>query len=128
MTPWLTTEAVTEHLGISRPALMELVRAPSERPAWALYAGDHGTRSARYRWRSDRVDDWFEEVCRWRASQRSTATGASDGATEDGEPELTSARSEPAGSRKRSPKKSKTPSPASDDSSLVRLAARLRSP
>lgn len=127
MTAWLTTEAVFAHLGISRDSLMVLTQAPNARPAWSLYAGQHGTRSARYRWRADRLDDWFEEVCAWRASSGQGTAGVSGGETEAAELAATNEPSAPSDSRKRSRSRSKTRSKDTGGTSLVELAARLTS-
>lgn len=127
MTTWLTTEEVAAHLRVSRDVLMPLVLVPHDRPAWSLYAGEHGRRTARYRWRADRLDDWFEEVCRWRASASGETAGSSDGETADGELEPTKSPSAASGEPTRSPKRSKKRSSGTGGTSLVVLAERLLS-
>lgn len=127
----LTTEEAFRHLGITREALMALVHLPgvpdSIPPAWSCYAGVHGTRTARYKWRADRLDDWFDEVCAWRLSQRRSQDGPSDGATPEGEGlKLIKSPSAANGGPTRSPKRSKKPSTATGSGSLLDQCSRRR--
>lgn len=131
MSTRLTTEEAFRHLGITREALMALVHlsgVPAEiQPAWSCYAGVHGTRTARYKWRADRLDDWFDEVCAWRLSQRRSQDGLSDGAMpEDERLKLIKSPSPPSGGPTRSPKRSKKPSIATASGSLLDQLSRRR--
>jgi hypothetical protein len=123
MTTWLSTEDVIAHLQVSRRILLALVPAPVERPAWVLYAGRHGERTARYRWRADRVDDWFEEANRWRVSTSEASPGSCDGATTTDETDRSPSLPSVVPSVSRSRSKTRSTGPAG--MTLVELAARL---
>ena len=124
-----TTEEVIGHLAISRDALMLLVHdAPKfdDIPdPWRLYAGIHGTRSARYRWSRVELDPWFSEVCRWRASTSSRTVGGRSAGRNEGEP--AAAPSAASARRSAARSRSRTRSTVSGDTNLVELAERLRS-
>lgn len=123
---WLTTEEAAKRCRIREEQLRDLIRIPSKRPAWSQYAGVPGTRSARYRWRADLVDDWFEEVCAWRASRSEGTPGPSGGGTEGEGAGCTSSRSAPSARPKRSPPRSTGRSSSSGGTSLADEWARRR--
>ena len=127
MTTWLTTDQVLDHLGISREALVRIIDAPVEPRPWVLYAGAHRKHTGRYKWRADRVDDWFEEACRWRACTTSTGAGSSAGETEAGAVASTGSGAAASGGRTRSRKRSRTRSNEPAGTNLVELAGRLLS-
>lgn len=126
MTTWLSTEQVREHLGISKEILTELMTAPVD-PPFTRYAGRAGSPHARYRWRSDRVDAWFEEAAAWRTSKSETVSGLSGGEREDGDRSSSGSPSEPSDEPIRSPRRSKTTSSDTAGSSHIGLVKRLLS-
>ncbi len=125
MSARITTAEAAAHLGISHEALMGLVHlaCPVE-PAWSCYAGKHGTRTARYRWRADLLDTWFDEVCAWRVSNAEARGGRSAGGR--GAEKADTDRSPSAQSAGRTPsrRRSRKPSSDTDGTSLVVLAER----
>lgn len=59
---WLSTAQVAEHLGISHDVLADLMRQPVKEQPWVTYGGVERTRSARYRWNADQVDEWYRRA------------------------------------------------------------------
>jgi hypothetical protein len=129
VTTWLSTAEVADRLGICREVLMRAVLAPvsKERRAWVKTAGEIGQRSARYRWRADRLDDWFTEAGEWQASESVETPGSCDGETAAEAADPTRSPAPASGEPTRSPRRSRRRSSGTGGGSLVELVGRLRS-
>lgn len=121
---WLKHGAVLAHLDVDPKTLRARMREtpPEIEPAWINIGSE---RRPEYRWVAERVDDWWIEVNRWRASTSATGSGGSGGATPTARRGAARAPTRPR--RSASGPKSSRPSPKADDGSLVTLVRSLTS-
>lgn len=120
---WLSHNEVLVRLQVSVSTLRRLMRAtPSEvESPWVCL----GTKARPvYRWDKARVDDWFKEVTKWRASKSEEKATESDGETQTEQP--VRGKRQASRSRASSSKRSKRQKLSGESGSLPPLAQLIR--
>ena len=121
---WLKHKAVLAHLDVDSKTLRARMREtpPAIEPAWINIGS---ARRPEYRWMAGRIDAWWIEVNRWRASASATASGGSAGGTRTVRRAAARAPTRPRPSA--SPPTSSRPSPKDNAGSLATLVRTLTS-